>query len=377
MHRSASTARVGRIARVYPVDGSSQPARLMSLDAFRGATIAAMILVNNPGSWAHVYAPLRHADWHGCTPTDLIFPFFLFIVGTSMAFSMRGYLSGDRPRSSAYARIARRVAALFALGLVLSGVLWNDWSVLRIPGVLQRIALVYLLASVLVLNARPAVQGVVAVVALLGYWLLLTRVPGPDGSWGLGAESNIVRAADLALIGEAHLYSNSPTDPEGLLSTLPAVVTTLLGYWSGLALRTHRNGAVPRLLVAGAIGVVAGLVWGAGRVPAQQAAVDKFVRAVHRRARDERTRGLLLGDRRARMEAVREAVRDLWRQRDLRVRRVGAGRPADLCREVRRCAREGLDRRANVRTLARPGECIARVRGEHRPDLVVRARADG
>src|SRR5688572_17649600 len=152
--------------------------RLVPLDAFRGLTIAAMVLVNNPGTWTAVYAPLRHAAWHGLTPTDVIFPFFLFIVGVAIPPSLAG-----RPRLTALVRVLRRAVVIFALGLVLNGFPGFDWSTIRIPGVLQRIAMCYLIAAVLFLTTSGRVQIATAAVLLLGYWGALTLIPVP----GFGA----------------------------------------------------------------------------------------------------------------------------------------------------------------------------------------------
>lgn len=239
--------------------------RLRSLDAFRGATIAAMILVNNPGSWAHIYPPLRHAEWFGWTPTDLIFPFFLFIVGAAMAFSMRRYVEREAPKKAAAGRIARRVVVLFLLGLVLNGFWEYHLATIRIPGVLQRIALVYLIASVVVLTVGGRAQLVLAGVMLGAYTAMLMLVPFPgDDAGRMTPSSNIVRSVDLTLLGRWHLYRGSPTDPEGLLSTIPAVVTALSGYWVGLLVRDRkRDGALcARLIVAGLVCAATGQVLG-------------------------------------------------------------------------------------------------------------------
>lgn len=149
------------------------PDRLRSLDAFRGLTIAAMILVNNPGSWDHVYAPLRHAPWHGWTPTDLIFPFFLFIVGVAMPFSFSQRRAGTTSIRILYGHILKRSLILFGLGLFLNGFPSYNLETLRIPGVLQRIAVVYAVASIITVHTRPAGQISVAGVLLGLYWSTL------------------------------------------------------------------------------------------------------------------------------------------------------------------------------------------------------------
>lgn len=251
-----------------------RPPRLASLDAFRGATIGAMILVNNPGSWSAVYPPLRHAAWHGCTPTDLIFPFFLFIVGAAMAFSLPRHLEGGRPGAAFWGRVLRRVGLLIALGLLLNGFMpaWNalaswDWSVardqwasVRFPGVLQRIGLVYLLACVLAAFINVRWQAAICAGVLIAYplalWLFNRTEPFSE-------TENLVRWFDRAIITEGHLYRGSPTDPEGLLSTLPALVSTMMGYWCGLLVRSRAvtRGLCLQLILAGAM--VAGIGWSA------------------------------------------------------------------------------------------------------------------
>ncbi len=257
---------------------SLQPSRLLALDAFRGFTILAMIMVNNPGDWGHLYWPVSHAPWHGWTPTDLVFPFFLFIVGTALAFSLRKFRNGAEISPTVYWRIARRTVLLIALGLMLnrSTALFNfllghadslDFSNWRLPGVLQRIGLVYFIASLVVLHLGPRGQVVLAAVLLLGYWGLLAWLPTSDYQANLSPEGNVVRIVDRALLGDSHMYTqgtSEKTDPEGLLSTLPAVVTALAGYWAGLFIQ--RRGVnvqtVLWLLAAGAVCVLLGLLWG-------------------------------------------------------------------------------------------------------------------
>jgi predicted acyltransferase len=253
--------------------------RLLALDAFRGLTIVAMILVNNPGSWGHIYWPLGHAPWHGWTPTDLVFPFFLFIVGTSLAYSLRKYRDGQRIDRAVYGRIVRRTLLLVFLGwlpgLLLRSISYFsgtsatfDVETLRLPGVLVRIALVYCAASLIVLNVRERGQAVLAAVLLLGYWALLAWLPNPhDYQSNLSPAGNIIRIIDRALVGDSHLYTQAqrePTDPEGLTSTLPAIVTALLGYWTGLMIQ--RRGinvrTVNLMIAAGAVCTAVGWAWG-------------------------------------------------------------------------------------------------------------------
>src|SRR5687768_16924019 len=213
-----------------------------------------MILVNNPGSWAHLYWPLEHARWHGWTPTDLIFPFFLFVVGMAVPFSRRPSLG----------EAARRSAVLFLLGLFMAAFPYFDLTTVRIPGVLQRIALCYLAAFALFRIAGPRMEAAVAAVLLVVYWILMTRVPVPGGHPpNLEPETNLGAWLDRALLS-GHLWKQSKTwDPEGLLSTLPAIATTLLGVLAGRWMRSARTplNKVVGLLVLGSAGVVLGLVW--------------------------------------------------------------------------------------------------------------------
>jgi predicted acyltransferase len=216
--------------------------------------MAAMVLVNNPGTWRAVYAPLKHADWHGLTPTDVIFPFFLFIVGVAIPLS--------RP---ARGRVVRRAAIIFALGLVLNGLPAFDWATLRIPGVLQRIAVCYLVAALLFLTTSWRTQAIVTAALLLGYWavMMLAPVPGHDRG-DLGPEGNLAAWLDRALLGPHVLRLTRVYDPEGILSTLPAVATTLLGVLTGRWVTSARAPTVITLgmVLAGVVGSVIGVVWG-------------------------------------------------------------------------------------------------------------------
>jgi predicted acyltransferase len=235
--------------------GPKGGARLVSLDAFRGATIAAMILVNNPGDWSYVYWPLGHAPWHGWTPTDLIFPFFLFMVGMALPFSRR-----TEPSEA-----ARRAAVIAGLGLFMAAYPYFDLSTVRIPGVLVRIAICYLAAFAVRRLAGPAGQAAIAAALLVAYWLLMTRVPVPGGlPPNLEPETNLGAWLDRTLLG-GHLWKVSRTwDPEGLLSTLPAIATTLLGLLAGEWLRSARDPQrkTMALLAGGLLLVAIGLLWG-------------------------------------------------------------------------------------------------------------------
>ncbi len=213
--------------------------RLASLDIFRGMTIALMILVNNPGSWTYVYAPLRHAKWHGWTPTDLVFPFFLFIVGVSLSFSLTRRKTKGAGSSQLYFKIFRRATILFVLGLLLRPFPQFDFSTLRIPGVLQRIAICYLFASLIFLKTRTKTRVLISAGCLTAYWLILKLVPVPGfGAGVLELQGNLCGYIDTQLLS-GHLYTPN-FDPEGILSTLPALVTALLGTLAGDWMRPSR-----------------------------------------------------------------------------------------------------------------------------------------
>jgi predicted acyltransferase len=239
--------------------------RLLSLDVFRGITVAAMILVNNPGDWAHIYSPLEHAEWNGCTPTDLIFPFFLFIVGVSIVFALDSGKSDLNSHPKLIKSIIIRSLKLFALGLILSLFPYFDFSVVRIPGVLQRIAIVYLVASLLFIKLKPKTLLQIFGLLLIGYWLLMSLVPVPGiGSANLGKDTNLGAWIDRTLLTEAHLWKSAKTwDPEGLFSTIPAIATGLFGVLMGIILkakqRTQENKVV-WLFFFGFFGFLLGLI---------------------------------------------------------------------------------------------------------------------
>lgn len=302
--------------------------RLVSLDIFRGIAIAGMILVNNPGSWSTVYAPLLHAKWHGWTPTDWVFPFFLFAVGMAVPLALgkrlgqpqgkllrkigirsllifglglllaafphfklsgqtpatllfihyvlvgifvislflRGLALGRKPVRSQLARSALYALLFSGGGIAIIGAFYADYSTLRIPGVLQRIAIVYAVCAVLFLNANWKVQLGAAIALLLGYWAIMTLVPVPGGiAPNLEPETNLGAWLDRRLLGTGHLWSQSKTwDPEGLLSTLPAIATGISGmlatYWMKQAPNANRR--FFGLLSAGLVLLAAGTLWG-------------------------------------------------------------------------------------------------------------------
>jgi predicted acyltransferase len=252
--------------------------RLVSLDVFRGITVAGMILVNN--GTGPSYAPLEHADWNGWTPTDLVFPFFLFIVGVSITFALGKRLDDPDRHGSILFKIFRRSLIIFALGLFLAKFpffkdSWHEiqnpetWKkiaqTIRIPGVLQRIALCYLFTSLIFLKTGVRGQILTIMGLLAGYWALMHFVPVP----GFGAD-DLRRGHDLGSYLDrrllpGHIYKPD-YDPEGLLSTLPAIATTLFGVLVGHWLKSGRGGyeLVSGLFVAGSACVVAGLFWGMG-----------------------------------------------------------------------------------------------------------------
>lgn len=237
-----------------------QGARLLSLDAFRGLTMAAMVLVNNPGTWVAVHPPLRHAAWHDLTPTDVVFPFFLFIVGVAIPLSLDG-----RPTSVALVRVVRRALVIFGLGLLLNAVPDFDWATVRIPGVLQRIAVCYLVAAVVFLAASWRAQAGVAAALLLGYWAAMTLVPVPGyGAGDLRPEANLAAWIDRAVLGPHIWRAGRVYDPEGLLSTAPAVATVLSGVLAGQWVTGDRTPTTKLfgLTLAGALALALGAEWG-------------------------------------------------------------------------------------------------------------------
>jgi predicted acyltransferase len=252
-------------ATILPaVDQSAN--RLGSLDVFRGATIAAMILVNNAGDWNKTYAPLLHAEWHGWTPTDLIFPFFLFAVGVAIPYAFAGRLArsgGDR--GPLHGQILRRTLLLFALGLFLNWFPFYtvDWPASRIPGVLQRIALVYLVAALAWLHLGPRSRAVLALALLAGYGLAMVLVPVPGyGAGDLSPDGNLSAWIDQRVLGQ-HTWRKAPGpgDPEGILSTVPAIASALAGLFAGDWLRSPRaqREKLPGLLLSGCLATIAGL----------------------------------------------------------------------------------------------------------------------
>lgn len=243
--------------------------RLISLDVMRGMTIAAMILVNTPGSWNYLYAPLSHAKWHGLTPTDVIFPFFMFMVGTSMVFGLPKLQSAPFPR--ALWKIWKRALLLIFIGWfihALPGMIAAlgdyKWSTTRIPGVLQRIGIAYGIAGTIALKTPPRGIFWISITILLGYWGILQLESDP-----YSIDNNLVRHIDMALFGESHIWAvetangRIPFDPEGLLSTLPSIVTVFIGLWTGWLVKGQRTleAKMVDLAAAGVIILLVGLAW--------------------------------------------------------------------------------------------------------------------
>jgi predicted acyltransferase len=267
----------------------SAPSRLRALDAFRGATVAGMILVNNPGTWKHLYPPLGHADWHGLTPTDLVFPFFLFAVGNALAITLPALL--QQPAAQVAAKVARRTALIFLIGLLLNWSPFVRWDAagelvprsletLRIMGVLQRIALAWGAAALLLWAAhaigrrlgagvaRPDADVRVAVgasaVLLLAYWAACVALAQGGDPYSL--EGFFGTHLDRSVLGSAHLYRGEgvPFDPEGLGSTLPAVAQVLLGYAVGRLVVSQRaidDALLVRLFVGACVLLALAWLW--------------------------------------------------------------------------------------------------------------------
>jgi len=262
--------------------------RLLSLDVFRGMTVAGMLLVNDPGSWASIYPPLEHAAWHGWTPTDLIFPFFLFIAGITTHLSLSTRRARGDDERAIVRQILRRGALIFLFGLILSAFPFFQWGTiegipnptfldrvvyrlehLRILGVLQRIGIAYTCAALLTLRTSLKQQVAILAVILYGYWLAMTVIPVPDqglpGALLLNDPSTPLSAwLDRTILGANHLWIGGKTwDPEGLLSTIPAIGTAMLGIFAGRWIAQPRSlfERLAGLFAVGAIGMMVGLMW--------------------------------------------------------------------------------------------------------------------
>jgi predicted acyltransferase len=235
--------------------------RILSVDIFRGMTIVLMILVNTPGTWSNVYAPFLHAKWHGYTPTDLVFPFFLFIVGTSIVFAYQN----KKTDASTYKKITIRSLKLIGLGLCLGAFTLSfpfikDFSEIRFPGVLQRIGVVFFFAAILFLNLDWKKLICVSAILLVGYWLLMTLVPvnGIESTLDR-APNNFANWLDVKVFG-SHNYK-ADYDPEGLLSTIPSIVSSLLGIFTGLILLSKQKKKAAILFGLGGSLLLVGHLW--------------------------------------------------------------------------------------------------------------------
>ncbi len=244
--------------------------RFYSLDIFRGATVALMILVNNPGSWDYIYAPLDHASWHGCTPTDLVFPFFLFAVGNAMAF----VIPRLEEKNIFWQKVIKRTLLIFGIGLFLNWFPFIKWNAehttylakpfkdVRIFGVLQRIALSYFFASVIVYYFKVRGSFVFGACLLLFYWLLCL-IMNPSDPYSITGWFG--SSVDMAIIGDSHMYHGEGVafDPEGLMNTFAAIVQVIFGYLVGNYIltkgKTHEM--VNGLFVAGCVMVACGFMW--------------------------------------------------------------------------------------------------------------------
>ena len=253
----------------WPSLTAARPGRLLSLDFLRGLTIAFMILVNNNGDEVRAYWPLKHAAWNGFTPTDLVFPTFLFLVGISTVFSTASRLAQGATRQSLFLHVVRRSIILFLLGLVVNSFPFFHLSTMRFYGVLPRIAICYLIvASLYLISPGWRGKAALAVVSLAGYWILMRFVPVPGyGVPGhdiplLDRDANLTAWLDRHIFTASHLYERT-RDPEGLLSTIPALATALLGLLTGIWLRTQRSLAqkISGIAIAGLTGVLLGSLW--------------------------------------------------------------------------------------------------------------------
>jgi predicted acyltransferase len=237
--------------------------RLVALDAFRGATMALMVLVNNPGDGSHVYAPFEHAEWNGWTPTDVVFPSFMWIVGVAMTLAFAKRLAAGASRSHLFAQAFRRAVIIYVLGLLVYVYPGLSFSTQRLMGVLQRIAICYLIASAIYLTTRLRGQIIWIIGLLATYWLAMKLIPVPGyGAGRLDVEGNLAHYVDSIILG-AHNYRHTKTwDPEGIVSTLPAIATVLFGILAGHILRLERtlNDRIKWLAGSGILLLGAGLI---------------------------------------------------------------------------------------------------------------------
>ena len=263
--------------------------RLLSLDVFRGMTVAGMLLVNDPGTWSAIFPPLEHAEWNGWTPTDLIFPFFLFIVGITTYLSLSARRARGDNDSAIVKQILRRGLIIYLLGFAMAMFPFYQWGSItgianatpwdrilfriehvRILGVLPRIAIVYVCAALLTLRTTVRQQIIIIAVLLFGYWFAMTLIPVP-GEGTIGAlllnthDRNLAAYLDRLILGTNHTWIGSVTfDPEGPMSTIPAIATAMLGVLAGRWIGLRDKLLLERisgLFAAGAIGMMVGLMW--------------------------------------------------------------------------------------------------------------------
>lgn len=238
--------------------------RLVSLDALRGLTILSMIIVNNPADWSTVFKPLLHADWAGCSPTDLIFPFFLYITGFSLYISIRRRTQKGASKNSLFRHLLVRSLVIFGIGLFLNAFPFTNLDNLRILGVLQRIALVNLAVGTLMIYSSQKSRWFIGALFLMSYWILLQYIPSPIASVpSLAYEDNWVAWLDQAVLG-SHTWDYMPLmDPEGILSTLPAIVTGLIGLEiASFFTKIHdKKEKIILLFITGFIMTIAGIAW--------------------------------------------------------------------------------------------------------------------
>ena len=276
-------------ATTSAVASSAPRERLISLDVFRGITIAGMLLVNDPGTWSAIFPPLEHAAWDGWTPTDLIFPFFLFIVGITTYLSMSARRARGDNDAALVKQILRRGIIIYLLGFAMAMFPFYQWGTIdslpnatawdriifriehvRILGVLPRIAIVYICAGLLTLKTTLKQQVIIIGTLLLGYWFAMTLIPVP-GENAIGAvllhtkDRNLAAYLDRLILGTNHTWVGSVTfDPEGPMSTIPAIATAMLGVIAGRWLALKEKPLLERisgLFAAGSIAMVLGLMW--------------------------------------------------------------------------------------------------------------------
>lgn len=238
--------------------------RLASIDAFRGATIAGMIVVINPGSWKYIYPPLRHASWHGLTLADLVFPFFLFIVGVSIVFSFSKTKELKLSQKNIYLKIVKRTILLFLIGLFINSFPDFDLINIRIMGVLQRIALCYLIVSIIYLNTKIQTQIILSILFLFIYWAIMEWIYVPEIGYGIyESGKNAAIYLDRFILSGHMGYYEKMGEPEGLISTIPSISTTLFGLCVGYFLKNKKSdkNALVTLISFGIVGIILGLIW--------------------------------------------------------------------------------------------------------------------